>query len=134
MCYSVFSFQFSVFSNNKLNPNGPIVYCDFINAEAESFCMNTLGRVEYVIILIHSTFPTNKGTRLFLLARNFWLTNLSCYSWSFLLVVFSLSLGFLLTHAFKGELFITRGHEAALLAPSGSKTSDSGAESGGEGG
>ena len=24
MCYSVFSFQFSVFSNNKLNPNGPI--------------------------------------------------------------------------------------------------------------
>ena len=52
-----------------------IVYCDFINTEAESFCVNTLGRVELVIILIHSTFPPNKGTRLFLLARNFWLTN-----------------------------------------------------------
>ena len=26
MCYSVLSFQFSVFSNNKLNPNGPINY------------------------------------------------------------------------------------------------------------
>ena len=48
-----------------------IVYCDFINAEAESFCVNTLGRVEYVIILIHSTFPPTKGTRLFLLASNF---------------------------------------------------------------
>ena len=48
-----------------------IVYCDFINAEAKLFCVNTLWRVEYIIILIHSTFPTNKGTRLFLLARNF---------------------------------------------------------------
>ena len=36
---------------------------------------------------------------------------------------FFLSLGFLLTHAFKVELFITRGHEAALLVPGGSKTS-----------
>ena len=24
--FSVFSFQFSVFSNNKLNPNGPYIY------------------------------------------------------------------------------------------------------------
>ena len=53
-----------------------IVYCDFFNAEAESFFVNTLEKVEYVIILIHSTFHRIKvHVRLFLLARNFWLTN-----------------------------------------------------------
>ena len=46
-----------------------IVYCDFINAEAELFCVNTLWRVEYVIILIHSTFPPNKGSLQFFLDK-----------------------------------------------------------------
>ena len=46
-----------------------IVYCDFINAEAELFCVNTLWRVEYVIILIRSTFPPNEGSLQFFLDK-----------------------------------------------------------------
>ena len=59
--FSVFSFQFSVFSNNKLNPNGPIVslFAFFLWV---SKVFHVLKEINYIYIIISSNIILKKYT------------------------------------------------------------------------